>query len=365
MAKKRPPLSQVAAHSNFSSGRRRLVRNLLIGAFGAPAFLGASALGQSQTPEDAADQALNSQYAWVCPMHPDYTATNAGVCPRCGMLLVRTAPYDVRDYELDFRTHPVQAKAGEKVTLLFRFLRPGSGEVVTEFIPVHTKLFHLFVISQDMQFFEHIHPTMADDGTWSIETTLPKAGYYKVLCDFMPEGGSSQFLARPLVTANYVPDLVTDSAHLVPDSVWKKTDGDITASLSFDPRQFASCAYGHLNYELTDSASGAPVTDLQTYLGAFGHMLIMSEDMRDYVHSHPVNTINDAEREDAEDVPEYIIPPDADLDKIRGGPNVQFDALMPKPGNYRAWVEFKRNDRVHAIAFNYNVVLGSADPVLR
>jgi len=260
---------------------------------------------------------------------------------------------------------PAQVKAGEKVTLFFRFLRPGGGEVVKEFIPVHTKLFHLFVISQDMEFFEHIHPTMAADGTWSIETTLPKAGYYKVLCDFMPEGGSSQFVAQPLVTANYVPDLVADSAHLVADTVLKRSDGDITVTLSFDPPQFASCAYGHLNFGLTDTASGKPITDLQTYLGAFGHMLIISEDMREYVHSHPVNTINDSERENPEDVPEYIIPPDADLDKIRGGPSVTFDALMPKPGNYRAWVEFKRNDRVHTFAFTYNVIQGSADPVLR
>ena len=76
-----------------------------------------------------------------------------------------------------------------------------TGEPVKKFELVHDRPYHLFVISQDMQFFEHIHPEESDDGTWSIEVTLPRPGYYDVLSDFMPSGGSAQFLARPLVTA--------------------------------------------------------------------------------------------------------------------------------------------------------------------
>src|SRR5215469_10800351 len=86
--------------------------------------------------------------AWVCPMHPDYTMETAGQCPRCGMALVRTAPFDVRDYELDFRTVPVAVKPGQKTTLYFTFRRPGTGEVVKKFEVVHERQFHLFVISQ-------------------------------------------------------------------------------------------------------------------------------------------------------------------------------------------------------------------------
>ena len=47
-----------------------------------------------------------------------------------------------------------------------------------------------------MEYFQHIHPEEQPDGTWSIDVTLPKAGYYKVLSDFMPSGGASQFIAR-------------------------------------------------------------------------------------------------------------------------------------------------------------------------
>jgi hypothetical protein len=286
-------------------------------------------------------------------MHPDYTMDIAGKCPRCGMDLVRAAPFDVRDYELDFRTVPAVVRPGQKTRLLFRIFHPGTGEPIKKFEIVHERQYHLFVISQDMEYFQHIHPEEEVDGTWSIEVTLPKAGYYKVLSDFMPSGGASQFIARPLVTAGYAGDLANDSAHLVPDSAATKTVEDLTATLSYDPTVFSAGQYVHLNFHLTDTASGRPIVDLQTYLGAFGHTLIMSEDMVDYVHSHPLDIL--AKSDDDGGVPQFVIPPGADLEKLRGGPDVTFEGLMPKPGNYRAWTQFRRNDKIHTFAFTFHV----------
>ena len=292
--------------------------------------------------------------AWVCPMHSDYTSEAKGTCPRCGMALVHAAPFDVRDYRLDFRTVPAVVQPGQRASLRFRIMRPGTGEVVKAFESVHERQYHLFVISQDMEYFQHIHPQERADGTWSIDVTLPKAGYYKVLSDFLPSGGASQFIARPLITADYSGDLVADSAHLTPDSVATKVDDDITASVSYDPQQFTVGLYGHMTYHLTDTATGKPVTDLQTYLGAFGHTLIMSEDMAEYVHSHPLDIL--AKPDDDGGPPTFVIAPGADLEKLRGGPDVTFEGLMPKPGRYRAWTQFRRHDRLHTFSVTFNVV---------
>ena len=54
--------------------------------------------------------------------------------------------------------------------------------------------------------------------------------------------------------------------------------------------------------------------------------------------------------------PVFLIPPGADLEKLRGGPDVTFEGLMPKPGRYRAWTQFRRNDKIHTFAFTFNVV---------
>jgi hypothetical protein len=298
--------------------------------------------------------APQEETAWVCPMHADYTMETAGKCPRCGMDLVRSAPYDVRDYQLDFRTIPAVVKPGEKATLRFQIRHPSTGEPIKKFEVVHEKQYHLFVISQDMEYFQHIHPVEQPDGTWTIDVTLPKAGYYKVLSDFLPGGGSSQFLARPLVTAGYTGDLEGDSAHLIVDKSLTKTVDDITAILAYDPATCIVGLYCHLNFNLTDSATHRPISDLQTYLGAFGHTLIMSEDMVDYVHSHPLDIL--AQPDDDGGPPQFLIPPGADLEKIRGGPSVTFEGLMPRPGRYRAWTQFRRHDKIHTFAFTFDAV---------
>src|SRR5207247_7836212 len=132
------------------------------------AILVATAIVGTQTGD------VEDTKAWVCPMHSDFTAEAAGTCPRCGMALVHASPFDVRDYDLDFRTVPAVVKAGEKATLFFKISHPGSGATIQKFESVHERQYHLFVISQDMEHFEHIHPVEQSDGTWTIDVTLPK-----------------------------------------------------------------------------------------------------------------------------------------------------------------------------------------------
>ena len=133
------------------------------------------------------------------------------------------------------------------------------GEPFTKFETVHERQYHLFVISQDMEHFQHIHPEQQADGTWAIDVTLPKAGYYKVLSDFMPAGGASQLIARPLVTAGYAGDLAGDSARLVagreprprPSTTSRPTCRSIRRPSS--PGCTATCSS-----HLTDTRTGRP-----------------------------------------------------------------------------------------------------------
>jgi hypothetical protein len=156
------------------------------------------------------------------------------------------------------------------------------------------------------------------------------------------------------VTAGFAGDLAEGSATLTLDTDPIKVDDDITAKVSYDPPALVAGLYGHLTFQLTDSRTGRPITDLQTYLGAFGHTLIMSEDMVDYVHSHPLDIV--AGTADDDSTPQFVIPPGADLETLRGGPEVTFDGLLPKPGRYRAWTQFRRNNTVHTFASTFEVV---------
>jgi hypothetical protein len=277
--------------------------------------------------------------AYLCPMHPDVISETPGTCPRCRMNLVLGKPYDMRDYRVELRTSPALVRAGEKTTVDLVVSHPGTGEQVRTFTTVHEKRYHLFVMSQDLEFFEHIHPEQKADGSWTVDVTLPKPGHYQLLSDFVPFGGSAQFLAHPLVTASYAGDLIADSARLVPDTVSSKTIGDLTATVTYDPPRFTPALHSHMTFHLTRAGSNEAVTDLQTYLGAFGHALIVSEDLVHSVHSHPI------------DMP----PQNADFEGLRGGPDVIFEALMPEPGRYRAWAQFRYHDEIYTFPFTFEV----------
>src|SRR5262249_37188183 len=156
----------------------------------------------------------------------------------------------------------------------------------------HEKLFHLFLVSQDLSQFQHIHPAFNADGSFSIETTLPVSGRYKVYCDFYPVEGSPQVLQQSLVTAGYKEDLFTASARLKPDekltrvcegekitkenadnlgvmysSLKSKPLDPLKVELKIEPEPIIAGKLATLKYHLTDAKTGEPVKDLAPYLG--------------------------------------------------------------------------------------------------
>jgi hypothetical protein len=273
--------------------------------------------------------------SYMCPMHPDVRSNAPGQCPKCKMTLVAVNPEMPDEFDLRLDATPRMPKASEPVKLHFRVFNPRTGEQVKDYQITHDKLFHLFIVSQDMNVFQHIHPTLETDGSFTIETELPRAGQYKVYSDFYPTIGTPQVLQRTLITAGYKSDLVAGLPRLAPDTTFAKTVDSIKIALTLEPAQIIAGQPVTLKYHLTDAKTGEPVRDLVPYLGAMGHTLILSEDQTDYVHSHP----------------EEEIAPTADRAKVRGGPDVAFGAFLPRPGNYRIWTQFQRGDRLTTVSF--------------
>ena len=86
---------------------------------------------------------------YVCPMDPDIRSHKAGVCSRCGMKLVTGIP-DPIEYPLDLTVTPRAPRPGQTARLQFTVRNPWNHRRVTNFQVVHEKLFHLFVVSQDL-----------------------------------------------------------------------------------------------------------------------------------------------------------------------------------------------------------------------
>jgi hypothetical protein len=275
---------------------------------------------------------------FICPMHPNEVKAEPGVCSICGMTLVAGDPMATADYVLRVVTEPRAPRAGQKTRFRFSVGHPLSGEPVTEFAEVHDKLFHLFIVSRDMTQFFHEHPVKEKDGSFSYEHTIPAAGHYMLFSDFMPVGGGPQMIARPLVTAGFDGDIASAMPNLTPDKSWVKTANGVTVELQIDPSKLISGEETDVPIHFTDEKTGEPVKNLQRYLGAFGHAMMLNEDMTEHVHAHPEQMLEGTNVTSG------------------GGPDLVFHALFPQPGHYRIWLQFLRNDVLSTVPFTVRVL---------
>src|SRR5258708_312716 len=141
-----------------------------------------------------------------CPMDPEIRSTQPGKCSTCGMKLVAGIHEQV-EYPLHLQVTPKQTPAGPELQLAFHVTDPKTGKPVTKFEVVHEKLFHLFLVSQDLEFFAHLHPEPHPDGTFTLCAKLPKPGAYRLLADYYPTGGVPQLTPMTIRTEGYIAPL--------------------------------------------------------------------------------------------------------------------------------------------------------------
>jgi hypothetical protein len=273
---------------------------------------------------------------YFCPMHAHVRLHGPGACPLCRMPLVAADALDARDYRLELTAAPNPPAAGQPFRLRLAVGHPDSDELVRDFALVHERRYHLFVISHDLEHYAHVHPELETDGAFALDVTLPRAGYYKIFSDFLPTGGTPQVIGRSLATRGFDGDLASTAARLVPDKTFTKIAGGVALELQLPAEGLMAGRDEKFVYRLTDASTGAPIRDLEPYLGAWGHSLIMSEDTLSFVHAHPIE----------------LLPEGA---TTGGGPTLTFTGLLPKAGRYRIWTQIKRRGEVFTVPFTVAV----------
>jgi hypothetical protein len=223
------------------------------------------------------------------------------------------------------------------VVLRFTISNPQTGARVKDYLVTHEKLFHLFIVSEDMSDYQHIHPQLEPDGTFLVSTSFHRPGRYKLHADFFPIGGMPQVIHRELVTSGYSGHAAVHP-NLIPDATLVKTLDGMTIGLETGGTLLAGNLVS-LKYRLTDTRSGEPVRDLEPYLGVWGHTLILNADQSEYLHSHPSE----------------MLPASLDRSTLRGGPEVEFKAMFPAAGDYRIWTQFQRAGKITTASFTVRV----------
>jgi hypothetical protein len=262
--------------------------------------------------------------AYWCPMHPDVRRPGAGKCPRCGMALVPIPPPRLGEYRLDVAFDTERTGALSGLRLVVR--DPESQSATTKFVEVHERLFHLFVVSRDLSVFEHLHPNRAADGSFVLRHRLAP-GQYILIADFLPATGTPQLLQRAIVTPDYRGPLFGALPDLKVGELQQEAGGLRVRLAAPSARAGRE---SHLQFEVTDAATGSPVADLEPYLGASGHLLAVRRDAAFALHAHP-------------DGP------------LTAGPVLTFDPVFPVTGRYKLWLQIQRKGQVMTTAFVIDV----------
>ncbi|HUQ91860.1 MAG TPA: heavy metal-binding domain-containing protein [Bryobacteraceae bacterium] len=268
-----------------------------------------------------AQQPAADDVDFLCPMDKDIRTKQPGKCPRCGMKLVAGIA-DPLEYPVLLTLAPRAPRPGAAFDLTLRVEDPKTHSIVTKFELVHEKLFHLFLVSEDLQYFAHEHPEPHPNGDFLFRTVLPKAGPYRVAADFYPAGGTPQMHVSTMYVRGTPPPHAPLQANLLP-----QPGVNLRAELITEPPE-PLAGFKTLLFVQLKPIHGAEF-QLEPYLGAWGHMLAASEDLIDLIHTHP-----------------FI----AD-----GGAKVQFNMIFPRVGIYRVWMQFQNQGELNTVAFNIPV----------
>lgn len=298
----------------------------------------------------------NELALYQCPMHDGIRSTKPGDCPLCGMPMIpiqrglRTALHD-EGYDLRLSAEPVPlASLSNTVGLLERRLRftpMHDGSLLHDLAIVHEHPMHLIVVSQDLRFFDHVHPVPQPDGSLLLDYTFPHTGSFLLFADITPRGQRSQVFRLPVVIGQPSPASTlglqdASPAESLTDAIPATSidnDPTITVEMATMPRALTAGPHCQLVFRLT--RNGQPLTDLEPYLGAMGHCVIISDDTQTYLHCHP----------------EQLWTPTA---SSRGGPDVVFHGQFPRPGRYKLWAQFNRHGHILIAPF----ILHVENPIL-
>jgi hypothetical protein len=197
-------------------------------------------------------------------------------------------------------------------------VQDSKGKAIAQFDTFQEKLMHLIVVSDDLQVFQHLHPTYKGNGRFEVETALPQVGGYTLVSDYKPAGQKEAVSVLQVRMPGNPPAAPTV------DLKREKTVEATNVKLSLSKPTVEVGQEVTLTFDLKDAATYQAISDLKPYLGEEGHLVILKQSTpltrADYIHAHA----------------------------MKGTPEgkVEFMTAFPKSGKYKLWGQFNRNGKI-------------------
>ena len=233
------------------------------------------------------------------------------------------------DESSGFTFTPLTSALPAKKPASFRFrIHTAGGTPVTAFETDQTKSMHFYLVRNDLTGFQHVHPTMGGDGTWTAPLAAAQPGSYRVYASFIVKDTTGAAVPLVLSWPLTVPGNVAPTP--LPAAATTHVDG---YTLTLDAAQMMAGMDQPLT--VTVSKNGTPVTDLQPYLDTYAHLTALHEGDLAFAHLHPQGAVNGD----------------------HGGPTLSFAADLPSAGNWRLFLQFQTAGTVHTAAVTLGVAV--------
>jgi hypothetical protein len=214
------------------------------------------------------------------------------------------------------QTDPPAPVAGKPVVLKM-MIHEADGTMAHKFEIVHEKLVHLIIVRNGLDDFAHVHPAVDDQGNLTIAHTFAKAGKYRLFADHKAKD-KSPAVAKAEIEVSGEP---SPPAALAINAPGKVTADGVVAQIELQNAKAGQSS--EVRFRLTNE-SGQVIDDLQPYLGARGHLVVISADGTQYAHP---------------------------MDTPKAANEVVFMSHFPEAGMYKCWAQFQESGRVRTVPF--------------
>ncbi len=287
---------------------------------------------------------------YICPMNCEKGKTydQPGTCPICNMKLEPMkveAGANTAEYFTAFAANPAQLEAGKPAMLSFTPKIKGNESTPVPLDLVHEKKMHLILVSDDLSWFDHIHPEYSATGSYDIkvlakgenftagrghnETRFDAGGKYWAFTDFKPTGGLNQVNKIELDVAGAPAKTVAYAQPKLTTSV----DGfALKMEAGHEGAGFKSGTQQHIPVTITKGGKPVDPATFENYLGEKAHLVLVEVATKEFVHTHP---------------------------SAEGG-KLDIHTTFAKPGTYRGWLQFQTDGKVHTADFVVKVEEGKA-----
>jgi hypothetical protein len=269
------------------------------------------------------------EHNFVCPMHPEVTGHEGEKCPKCGMELKAVQGATTKgNFIMQFTSAPQVIEVGKPVTLSLKPVNKDNANAAVPLELQHEKKIHLIVVSEDLSWFNHIHPEYQADGSYTVSETFPAGGKYFLYADYMPSGSTHQLDKI---------DVTVKGKEVAPKtySTIKNTAISDAYSVTLRPDDSKFIANKAIHFDGVFTKNGTPldVNKLQNYLGAKGHMVAINTATKEYVHLHP---------------------------EVEGT-ILHFHTTFENAGTYRVWLQFMADGKLHTTDYLIKVEKGQTN----